>query len=170
MAKPDLTSLETDYAYKALREGEIGTKSPYVKEFEEKLAEYLGFKYAVFTNSGWSALLLACRATGAVEITMPTFTMVASGTAAKQAGMDITFTDVNERGLMEGHYEGVIMTVDIYGKLSKARSLFVIEDAAEIFGKQDYYGDIVCFSFFYNKIITTGNGGACLTNDKFMYE
>jgi len=170
MAKPDLTSLETDYAYKALKEGEIGTKSPYVKEFEEKLAEYLGFKYAVFCNSGWSALLLACRASGYKRITMPTFTMVASGTAAKQAGMEIDFTDVNKRGLMEGQYKEPIMTVDIYGKMSEARSPFIIEDAAEIFGKQDYYGDIVCFSFFYNKIITTGNGGACLTNDKDLYE
>lgn len=170
MAQPDITRLEADYAYKALKEGEIGVNSPYVKEFEEKLADYLGFKYALFTSSGWGALLLACRASGYKEITIPTFTMIASGTSAKQAGMKINFTDVNKRGLMEGQYEGAIMTVDVYGKMCEARSQFVIEDAAEIFGKYDYYGDIVCFSFFYNKIISTGNGGACLTNSKSLYE
>ena len=170
MAKPDLTSLETDYAHKALVEGEIGVKSPYVKEFEEKLAEYCGFKYAVFCNSGWSALLLAVRASGHKKITIPSFTMIASGTAAIQAGAKVQFVDVNERGLMTGNYSGAIMAVDMYGKLSSARGDFTIEDAAEVAGKMPYYGDIVCFSFFYNKILTTGNGGACLTNDENLYK
>src|SRR3990167_7844316 len=170
MAKPDLTSLETDYAHKALVEGEIGVKSPYVKEFEEKLAEYCGFKYAVFCNSGWSALLLAVRASGHKKITIPSFTMIASGTAAIQAGAKVQFVDVNERGLMTGNYSGAIMAVDMYGKLSSARGDFTIEDAAEVAGKMPYYGDIVCFSFFYNKILTTGNGGACLTNDEKLYD
>ena len=174
IVKPSLTNLEIDYATKALREGEIGTKSPYVKEFEEKLADYLGFKYAVYSNSGWSALLLACRVMkekGFADIIIPTFTMIACGTAAKQVGLNIEFVDVNNRGLLQGLYTKPVMAIDIYGNMSSVRSTsFVIEDAAETFGKKDYYGDIVCFSFFYNKILTTGNGGACLTNDKELYE
>ena len=174
IVKPNLTNLEIDYATKALREGEIGTKSPYVKEFEDKLAEYLGFKYAIYVNSGWSALLFACRVmkeTISNEIVIPTFTMIACGTAAKQVGLDIEFVDVNKRGLLEGRYDKNVISIDIYGELSEARSeKFTIEDAAETFGKKDYYGDIVCFSFFYNKILTTGNGGACLTNDKELYD
>ena len=174
MVRPDLTSLETDYAHKALIEGEIGVKSPYVKEFEEKLAVYTGFKFAVFCNSGWSALVLACRVAkeelGYTEITMPTFTMIATGTAAKQTGFKINFEDVDERGLLRGKYEGLLMTVDMYGKLCEARADFIIEDAAEVAGKLPYYGNIVCMSFFYNKIMTTGNGGACLTNDENLYK
>ena len=173
MAKPDLTSLEIDYATKALREHEIGVKSPYVKEFEEKLAEYLGFKYAIFVNSGWSALLLACRIAkelGHTQITIPSFTMIATGTAAKQAGLNVLIQDVDSRGMLNRNYTGAVLSVDMYGKLCETRGDFTIEDAAEVFGKLPYYGDIVCFSFFYNKILTTGNGGACLTNDKKLYD
>ena len=104
MAKPDLTSLEHNYATKALKENEIGVKSPYVWEFEKKLQEATEYKYALFTSSGWAALLLACRVmkeAGHDEITIPSFTMIASGTAAKEAGLKIKLVDVNERGLME---------------------------------------------------------------------
>ena len=173
MAKPDLTNLEIEYATKALKENEIGVKSYYVWEFEERLQGITGYKYALFTNSGWSALLLACRVMREKfdEITMPSFTMIASGTAAKEAGLKIKLVDVNERGLMERkYYIKMIMTVDMYGKECEARGDFIIQDAAEIFGKQYLYGDIVCFSFFYNKILTTGNGGAVLTNDKELYD
>ena len=174
MVKPDLTSLEMDYAHKAICEGEIGVKSPYVREFEEKLAEYLGFKYVLYCNSGWSALLLAFRAAKEIKgiqgVVMPAFTMIATGTAAKQAGLDIRFMDVNERGMLEGKFSEAVCTVDIYGKMCEARSeTFTIEDSAEIFGKKPYYGDVVCFSFFYNKILTTGNGGAVATNDEALY-
>lgn len=173
MAKPDLTDLEIEYASKALREGEIGVKSHYVREFEERLADYTGFKYAVATSSGWGALLLASRVAreiGYRTIAVPSFTMIASGTAAMQAGLNPYFFDVNERGLLEGDYKGAVMPVDMYGTMSKARGQFVIEDAAEIFGKHPYYGNIVCFSFFYNKILTEGNGGACVTNDENLYK
>lgn len=171
IAKPHLSKQAKDYAYKAMSENEIGVKSPYVEEFEEKLAEYTGYKYCLFVNSGWSALLLALRASGIKRITMPSFTMIACAEAAKQAGVEISFTDCNEKGLLEGEYGHPIMAVDIYGELSQARSeMFVIEDAAETFGQKNYYGDILCFSFFYNKILTVGQGGAVLTNHKTLYD
>lgn len=167
MVKPDITEREVEMVSKAVREGEISPKGKYVQQFEEVLADYNGKKYAVACNSGYSALLLAVRALELKEIIIPTLTMIASGTAAKHAGAEIEFCDVNERGLMEGFFAKPIMSVDLYGELSKADStVAVVEDAAEVFGKLPYQGDIVCFSFYVNKIITTGNGGACLTDDE----
>lgn len=166
MVRPDITIKEAYWVSKAVTEGEISPKSKYVPEFEERLADYLGFKYAVACNSGYSAILLATRALELKEIIVPTLTMVASATGAKHAGAKVEFCDVNERGLMEGRYGKPIMTVDLYGKLATARSDIIVEDAAEAFGKLPYYGTIVCFSFYVNKFLTTGNGGACLTNDE----
>lgn len=166
MLRPDITERETLAVTKAVMEGEISPKSKYVAQFEERLADYLGFKYAVACNSGYSALLLAVRALDIKEIVIPTLTMVASLTAAKHAGANVEFCDVNKRGLMEGMYRKPIMTVDLYGKISQAESDVIIEDAAEVFGKLPYRGIITCFSFYINKFITTGNGGASLTNDE----
>lgn len=169
MIKPDLTHQEFAAVKTAVEEGEIGAGSKYIQEFEEKLADYLGKRFAIVCNSGYSALLLACRAVkeilGVKKITIPTFTMVGSVTAAKHAGLEIEFIDVNERGLAEGDYE-TVMPVDIYGIQSKATGGIIIEDAAEYFGPFQFKGTITCFSFYVNKVMTTGVGGVCITNDE----
>ena len=170
IVKPDIGELERKYLLQAFDEGEIGVKSRFNRLFEEKLAEYTGFKYAVFCNSGWSALLLAARAANRGKYILPNFTMIATATAPLQARQKLDIRGVNERGLMEGDFNEAVISVDIYGKMPKITAPFIIEDAAEIFGRHKYYGDIVCFSFFFNKIMTVGEGGACVTNDSRLYE
>ncbi len=166
MIKPDITQAEAEMAFKATLEGEISPKGKYVEIFEEALAKYLSFSHAVFCNSGYSALLLAIRASGIKRIIVPSLSMIASATAPKHAGAEVIFADVNEKGLLEGDFGGhPIMIVDLYGNRSTAKSTNIIEDAAEVFGPLPYTGDIVCFSFYVNKIITTGNGGVACTND-----
>ena len=170
MVKPDIGEKERQYVNKVMQEGEIGVKSPYVREFEEKFADYVGYKYGVFCNSGWSAVLLAVRASGWSQFVTPTFTMIATATAIKQAGATPFLYDCNQRGLMNARSDLPIVSVDIYGQLAQVKSPFIIEDAAEVMGKIPYYGNIVCFSFFYNKIMTVGQGGMCVTNDEALYK
>ena len=172
MVKPDVGALEAEAAKQAILEGEISPKGKYVEQFEKALGDYLGFKHCVCTNSGYSALLIGVRSSGRKSWVVPATTMVASGTAVRHAlqgeGRLIIY-DVDERGMLKGDdFEDLaVMTVDLYGKLCpKPKSAaFVVEDAAEVFGPMAYYGDIVCFSFYVNKLITTGNGGVACTND-----
>jgi len=168
MVKPDYSGNEEKYVAKAVREGETGAKSKYIPEFQEKMAKYLGKNYVIGANSGYSALLIACRVLKEKHylktITMPVFTMIASANAAKHAGLDIEFVDVNKRGLMEGSHN-VVMTVDIYGNRCEATGDLVIEDAAEYFGPFEHKGLITCFSMNINKVLSTGTGGFCATDD-----
>src|SRR3990167_2154737 len=171
MIKPDVWVDEANAVFQATMEGEIGPGSKYVAEFEEKLAKYLKKKYVVTCNSGYSSILLACRAVkeiyGVTDITLPAFTMIATGAGAKHAGLNLHFMDVNNRGQLEGHHEDV-MTVDIYGNQSPATGNIVIEDAAEYFGPFKFRGLVTCFSLNINKSLTTGVGGICATDDESL--
>lgn len=165
----------------------------HVEKFEKKFANFVGAKHCIAVNSGYSALFLALKAHGigkGDEVIVPDFTMVATANAVKECGATPVFVDVTINGNIDTHQIKVtkrtkaIIPVHIYGhpanmdeieRIAKEHDLAVIEDAAEAHGAE-YQGRKIgskntsCFSFYSNKIIETGEGGAVCTDDDYIAE
>lgn len=194
---PLLGERELEYVIDCIKTNWISSKGKYVEEFEEKFAKYCGCKYGITTTSGTTALHLALASIGVGkgdEIIIPAFTMVATAFAIVYCGAKPVLVDA-EPGTWNVDVDQikdkitdrtkVIMPVHIYGhpcdmdpimKLAKKYDLYVVEDAAEAHGaeykgkKTGGIGDIGCFSFYANKIITCGEGGMVVTNNKEIAE
>lgn len=179
-----MTEREFSYAEDAIRSGWISSKGQYIQKFEQAWASWNGTRHGVACSSGTNALLLALRALGireGDEVIVPDFTMVATAWAVTYCGAKPVFVDCGEdltieprliersitsrtRAIMPVHVYGRQCDMDAIMKIAREYNLFVVEDSAEAHGVKPM-GDIACFSFFGNKIITTGEGGMCLTSD-----
>ncbi len=175
----------------------ISGQGKYVDLFEQQFARYIGKKYAVSTNSGTSALHLALMALdikAGDEIILPALTIGSCYFAIWQTGATAIPVDVSPdtyninpdlleqaitdktRAIMVVHLYGQACAMDRIKQIANKYHLKIIEDAAEAHGatyknKQlGSLGDIACFSFYANKLITSGEGGAVLTNQKSIYE
>ena len=193
VSEPSTTSNEINWVNKALRENKISAATDIVEKFENEFAKKIGTKYAVAVNSGTSALFLALWALGirkGDEVIVPDFTMISTANAVKQCGATPVFVDARldtcniDETLIEDKITPktkAIIPVHIYGHpcemekigiIANKYNLYVIEDAAEAHGAEykgkiaGSMGDVGCFSFYANKIITTGEGGMVVTNDK----
>jgi len=184
---------ETDVAAVngVIRSGMNWAAGPAVDEFEKKIAAYVGTKYAVTTNSGTSALHAVLAAYGVGpgdEVIVPSFTFIATANAPLFLGAKPVFADIEEAsfGLDAGdverkitgrtriilpiHYGGLPCRMDDLMKVANEHKLPLIEDAAEALGatirgkKVGSIGDSAILSFCQNKVITTGEGGAVVTN------
>ncbi|MEW6108854.1 MAG: UDP-4-amino-4,6-dideoxy-N-acetyl-beta-L-altrosamine transaminase [Nitrospirota bacterium] len=175
------------------------TQGPGIKEFEDELAAYCDAKYAVVFNSGTSALHGAYYAAGLrLEdefITTPN-TFVATSNAGLYLGSRPVFVDIEaDTGNIDAsqiedritqktklivpvHYAGHPAHMKYIREISQKYDLIVIEDACHAFGSRYSnertgncrHSDMTVFSFHPVKHITTGEGGAVLTNDKSFYE
>jgi len=178
-------------------DGIFVTTGSYVKEFEQKLADYLNLEYSVGLNSCTGSLHLALIALGVGEgdevITTP-MTFIATATAIMHTGAKPVFVDVDkDTGLIDPNLiekaitknTKAILPVHLYGQMCDMKSIKqiadkygikIIEDAAHcIEGKRDsikpgQLGDVACFSFYATKNITSGEGGAVATNNKELAE
>ena len=169
----------------------------FVDRFETAFAKYVDCKYGVATNSGTTSLHLALASLGLKrgdEIIMPTFTMIASINAAEYLGLNSILVDADPkiwtmdidtiksritdktRAIMAVHIYGHPENMKIINELASKFGLYVIEDAAEAHGaevegrKVGSLSNVGSFSFYANKIITTGEGGMCVTNDSELSE
>lgn len=197
IAQPDLSGNEEKYLLECIRTGWISSKGKFVQEFEEKFASYIGVKHAIAVSSGTAALHLALAALDVGpgdEVIVPTFTMIACANVVRYLGAKPILVDSepNTWNIDPNKIEEkitrktkAIMVVHIYGhpadmdpiiKIARRYDLYVIEDAAEAHGaeykgkKVGGIGDVGCFSFYANKIITTGEGGMIVTNDDDIAE
>lgn len=172
------------------------TTGPKIEEFEKKVADYVGAKYAVAVNSGTAALHIACLAAGIGEgdevVTTP-ITFAASANCVLYCGAKPVFADIlpdtynidpeqveekiteRTKALIPVHYTGQPCDMDRILALAKKHHLIVIEDAAHALGAS-YRGkrigslsDMTCFSFHPVKPITTGEGGMVVTDDETLY-
>ena len=166
-------------------------------ELEQMIADYVGTKYCVMTVNGTVSLWLALRALGigrGDEVLVPNLTMIASPNAVVLAGASPVLVDVEPNTLcidMERVAEAItprtkaLMYVPLNGRsgdmeavaaFCKERGLFLLEDAAQALGSRyqgkhlGTFGDIGSFSFSVPKIITTGQGGALVTNTEDLYK
>lgn len=193
VAEPLLGEGELKNVTEAIASGWISSKGKFIPEFEEVFASYCGVKYGVATSNGTVALHLALAAMGigrGDEVIVPVLTFVATANAVTYTGAKPVFVDScpncwcleadkieekvtkNTKAIIPVHFYGHPCSMESIMDIAKRHNLYVIEDAAEAHGaeykgkKVGSFGDIGCFSFFGNKIITTGEGGMCLTNDK----
>ena len=184
---------EKKYLNQCIDEGWISSEGPFVKEFEEKFSSYLGSKYGIAVCNGTVALETALFAAGITkgdEVIMPTFTIISCAAAALRLGakpvlvdsepetwnMDVTQIEGKitnrTKAIMPVHIYGHPVDMDPVMELTEKYDLKVIEDAAEVHGalykgkKAGAIGDVGSFSFYANKIITTGEGGMVVTDDE----
>ncbi|MFI5758998.1 DegT/DnrJ/EryC1/StrS family aminotransferase [Streptomyces sp. NPDC051569] len=189
VSKPWLGGRELEYVTEAVSDGWISSQGPYVRRFEEEFARYNGSAHGVACSSGTTALTLALRALGVGpgdEVIVPEFTMIASAWAVTYTGATPVFVDCGDDlnidvSLIEEKITArtkVIMPVHIYGRrcdmdkimdIAYEYNLRVVEDSAEAHGVKPV-ADIACFSLFANKIITAGEGGICVTDDRHLAE
>ena len=192
LSKPDITDLERKKVERVLETSYLSL-GPKLEEFERKIAKYIGVKYAVGVNSGTSALHLIIRALGIKagdEVITTPFSFIASANCilfekAKPVFVDIQPHSLNiNPELIEAKITAktrAILAVDVFGypadwdklsKIAKKHKLFLIEDSAEALGSEyknkkcGSFGDAAVFGFYPNKQITTGEGGAVVTNNK----
>jgi len=181
----------------AIKRGAYWATGPNIKSFEEKIAEFVNVRYAVVFNSGTSALhaaLIACGIKEGDEVIVPSFTFIATANAPLFVGAKPVFADIEERtfgldpedvkeritpksrAIIPIHYGGCPCLIKELKEIAEDHNLILIEDAAESFGarirdkKVGTFGDLAMFSFCQNKIITTGEGGAMVTDSKEIYE
>ncbi|MDQ1538881.1 MAG: perosamine synthetase, partial [Actinomycetota bacterium] len=184
VSKPSVSGRELEYLTTAIETGWISSQGPYIKEFEQQFAAYNGIAHGVACSSGTAALTLALRALGigpGDEVIVPEFTWVASAWAVTYVGATPVFVDCADdlnidvslieekitprtKVLMPVHVYGLRCDMDAIMKLAFDYNLRVVEDAAEAHGVRPV-GDVACFSLFANKIISSGEGGICLTDD-----
>lgn len=197
VAEPCLGEEELQNIIEVVKSGWISSIGKFIGEFEQKFASYCGQKYGVATSNGTVALHLALKALGVEEgdeVIVPTLTFVATANAVTYCNAKPVFVDshpdywcIDPEEIEEKitRRTKAIIPVHLYGHpcdmkpimdISKVHNLYVIEDAAEAHGaeyrgkKVGSFGDISCFSFYGNKIITTGEGGMCLTDNEELAE
>lgn len=197
VCEPLLGGRELEYVTKAVSAGWISSSGGYVKEFEEAFAKYLDVPCAVTTTSGTAALHLALVAAGigpGHEVIIPSFTMIATAFAVCYTGAKPVFVDAEAaswnidvgqieakitpatKAILPVHVYGHACDMDALDALARRHQLLVIEDAAEAIGSRyrgklcGAIGDMSCFSFFANKLVTTGEGGMVAARDERFAE
>jgi len=175
------------------------TQGPKIKEFESALCEYTEAKYAVAVSNGTAALHISCLAAGIRhnhEVITSPITFVASANCILYCGGKPVFADVQEdtinidpeeierkitrntKAVIPVHFAGHPCDLEEIYAIAKKNNLIVIEDACHALGAEYKgskigsckYSDLTVFSFHPVKSITTGEGGAVLTNNKKLYE
>lgn len=172
------------------------TTGPYVKEFEEKVANYVGAKYAVAVSNGTAALHMACAAAGIKdgdEVLVTPMTFAASANAILYCGGVPVFVDIDPntynidpnkieekitektKAIIPVDFSGQSVDMDRIKEIADKYNLIIIEDAAHALGSE-YKGervgskaDMVEFSFHPVKPITTAEGGMVTTNSEELY-
>lgn len=173
------------------------TTGPKIEEFEKRVADYVGAKYAVAVNSGTAALHIACLAAGIKEgdevITSP-ITFAASANCVLYCGGTPVFADIDEntynispdeierrvtertKAIIPVHYTGQPCDMDAIMDIAGKHNLLIIEDGAHALGasykgrKIGSIAHMTCFSFHPVKPITTGEGGMVVTNSEELYK
>jgi perosamine synthetase len=193
VSRPALGSAEIEFAHKALSDGAIsGVFGEYIGRFEQEFAEWCGVRHAVACSNGTTALHLALLSAGVGEgdeVLVSTLTNMASFFAVIYCGARPIPVDVSRetltmdpadlarkltsrsRAIMVVHLFGQPTDMDPICEIAQANGLKIVEDCAEAHGAlyngrmAGALGDVGAFSFFANKIITTGEGGMITTDD-----
>lgn len=197
IAQPSFNGNEKKYVLDALDSGWVSSIGPYIESFERQFAAYHGVKHAIATHNGTIALHLALAAVGIrkdEEVIVPDLTFIATANSVRYCNAIPVLTDVapdswnlcpdavrraitpKTRAIIPVHLYGNPAAMHELLNIAAEHNLLVIEDCAEALGasysgqKTGTFGHINCFSFFGNKIITTGEGGMCITNDDKLAE
>jgi perosamine synthetase len=188
---------DVEMTTEAIKMGGYWAIGPNIAEFEKRIAQYLGTQYAIAVNSGTSALhaVLAAHEVGdGDEVIVPAFTFIATANSPLFVGAKPVFADIEEetyglkpedverkitphtKAILPIHYAGGPCQIEELKQIAQAHNLLLIEDAAQSMGamvngkKVGTFGDSAILSFCAPKIITTGEGGAVVTDSADLYE
>jgi perosamine synthetase len=192
LAVPDLSGNEEQYVVEALRSTWISSVGGFVRRFEQEFAASCGARTSIGVCNGTVALhlaLLALDVRPGDEVLVPSLTYVATANAARYVGAEPVFVDISPstwcidtelleasitqrtKGIIAVHLYGHPADMDAINRIAGIHGLWVVEDAAEAHFAR-YKGrpvgglsTIGTFSFFGNKIVTSGEGGAVIVND-----
>lgn len=195
--EPKLDGNERKYLNECIDSGWISFEGPFVKRFEEGMAQLTNRKYGISVSNGSVALDTAVMALDLGpndEVIIPTFTIISCAAAVVRVGAKPILVDSDPftwnmkvedieakitkrtKAIMVVHIYGLPVEMDKITELAKKYNLHIIEDAAEMHG-QTYngkpcgsFGNISTFSFYPNKHITCGEGGMLVTNDEALAE
>jgi perosamine synthetase len=192
VAAPMLVGNERQYVLDCLDSSWISSSGAYIGRFERAFAEFCGVRHAVSCTSGTAALHLAMLALGlgpGDEVLVPTLTFAATANAVRYCGATPVFVDSepetwtmdpeqvaakvgpHTKGIIVVHLFGHPGNMDALQAVADRHGIFLIEDAAQAHGAEfrgrrtGSLGRLATFSFFGNKIITTGEGGMVTTDD-----
>lgn len=192
VAQPRLAGNERKYVLDCLDTNWISSNGKYIGAFEEAFSRFCGVKHAIATNNGTTALHLALVALDLQpgdEVIIPTVTYIATANAVRYCGatpvlvdvcrdtMNIDPTEIERRitprtkGIIPVHLYGHPAEMTRINEIAGRHHLWIVEDAAEAHGaevlgrKVGALGTFATFSFFGNKIVTTGEGGMITTDD-----
>ena len=192
VCEPALDGREMEYVRECIETSWISSAGKFITMFEKSFAEYCGVAHGVACSSGTTAIHLALAALGigpGDEVIIPDFTLIVSANMVILAGAKPVLVDVDARtwcidpakieekitprtrAIMAVHMYGHPCDMDKINEIAKRHNLFVIEDCAEAHGaevngvKVGALSDVACFSFYGNKILTTGEGGMCVCKD-----
>ena len=191
VAEPDLSKVEEKMILEAYRSGWVSSIGSFIERFEKDFASFIGVSHGVAVSNGTSALHLALKVAGigpGDEVIIPSLTFVATASAVYYTGATPVFADCEgEIGTLDPvavenaitKKTKAIIVVHLYGhpadmdpliNLAQERGVLLIEDAAQAHGasykgrKAGSLGQMSTFSFYGNKLITTGEGGMILTD------
>jgi len=192
VAAPMLIGNEKKYVLDCLKSTWISSTGKYLEGFETAFAKFCGVKHAISCCNGTAALHLSLKALGVGpgdEVLVPTLTFVATANAVAYCGARPVFVDSDPRtwnldhtllqSMISPRTKGIVV-VHLYGypaamqdilAIADRHGLFVLEDAAEAHGAKynrrpvGSLGKVATFSFYGNKILTSGEGGMVVTND-----
>lgn len=197
IAAPVFSGNELRYVTECVLENWISSQGRFVTEFESAFAKFCGVKHGIAVSNGTVALHLALVIAGigpGDEVIVPTLTFVATANAVRYTGATPIFVDSEQetwnmdtslverritsrtKAIIPVHLYGCPVDMDPLNELAGQYGLFVIEDAAEAHGAKykgkrvGSLGHVGCFSFYGNKIVTTGEGGMLTTNDDGLAE
>jgi perosamine synthetase len=195
VAAPVIGEREIQYVTDAVRSGWVSSIGEYVDRFEREFAAFVGSTHAVAVANGSVALHLALHALGigpGDEVVVPDLTFAATAHAVLLAGATPVFADIEPetwcldpraldraigprtRAVIPVHVYGHPADMDAINALARPRDIVVIEDAAEAHGARigsarvGAIGTVGSFSFYGNKLITTGEGGMLTTGDEAL--
>lgn len=195
--EPLLDGNERKYLNECIDSGWISSEGPFVTRFEEEMARACGRRFGVAVCNGTVALEAAVIALGigeGDEVILPSFTIISCAGAVVRAGAVPVVVDSDPvtwnmdagaiekkitdrtKAIMIVHTYGLPVDVDAILDIARRHDLVVIEDAAEAHGLTyrgkpcGSFGAISTFSFYPNKLVTTGEGGMILTDDEALAE
>ncbi len=195
--EPLIGKEEKVYVLDCLESGWISSEGPYIPKFEQAFANYIGVRSGVAVCNGTAAVEVALYAAGVGkgdEVILPTFTIISCLLAVIRLGAVPILVDIDAdtwnmniqdvaskitpktKAILAVHIYGHPIDMDPLLDMATAHGIQIVEDVAQAHGaeyksrKCGSMGSVAAFSFYANKLITTGEGGMVITNDSLMAE
>jgi perosamine synthetase len=196
ISQPSISEHDVSLVMDSVRSGWVSSLGPYIDSFEKRFAVYCGTRFALTTSNGTTGLHLALVAAGIKagdEVIVPDLSFIATANAVAYCGAKPVMVDIDAhslticpqaveraitprtRAIVPVHLYGHPSDMDKVNGIARRHGLVVVEDAAEAHGAA-YRGRRVgslglcgVFSFYGNKIITSGEGGMITTDDEALY-